>query len=36
MGIYMITCPVCGKTFLWFSGNTDQRCSECQKEKKAI
>lgn len=31
MGIYPIDCSVCGKTFLWFSGNLDQRCPDCQK-----
>jgi hypothetical protein len=34
MGLYAIDCPICGKPFMWFSGNTgDQRCGECKKPK---
>lgn len=29
MGLYAIPCRACGKTFMWFSGNLDQRCAEC-------
>jgi hypothetical protein len=33
MGLYPINCPVCGKSFIWFSGNLpDQRCGECKGE----
>lgn len=31
MGIYAIPCKQCGKIFLWFSGNLDQRCADCKK-----
>jgi hypothetical protein len=31
VGLYPISCPVCGKGHLWFSGNLDTRCGECQK-----
>lgn len=31
MGLYAIDCPECKKPFMWFSGNSDQRCSECRK-----
>jgi hypothetical protein len=34
MGLYAIDCPVCKKPFMWFSGNTDQRCPECKEEDK--
>jgi hypothetical protein len=30
MGIYSISCPSCGKGYMWFSGNPDQRCWECK------
>lgn len=30
MGLYPITCPTCTKPFMWFSGNLDQRCQDCQ------
>lgn len=30
MGLYPISCTGCGKGFLWFSGNLDQRCDECR------
>ena len=33
MGLYAIDCPQCGKPHQWFSGNSDQRCSECQSGK---
>lgn len=29
MGLYIIDCPACNKSHQWFSGNADQRCSEC-------
>lgn len=29
MGVYPVACNTCNKFFLWFSGNTDQRCAEC-------
>jgi hypothetical protein len=29
MGLYPISCPVCKKSHLWFSGNLDTRCSAC-------
>lgn len=30
MGLYLIPCTQCGKSFAWFSGNTgDQRCIAC-------
>ena len=29
MGVYPISCPVCQKLQVWFSGSTDQRCYEC-------
>lgn len=32
MGLYAIDCPTCDKPFMWFSGNMDQRCGDCQKE----
>lgn len=31
MGLYPIECSVCEKVFMWFSGNLDQRCQNCQK-----
>ena len=31
MGIYSIPCRQCEKTFMWFSGNLDQRCADCKK-----
>ena len=31
MGLYPINCPTCGKGHLWFSGNLDTRCGDCQK-----
>lgn len=31
MGLYTISCHMCSKEFLWFSGHSDQRCPECQK-----
>jgi len=31
MGLYAIDCFLCHKPFLWFSGNLDQRCGDCQK-----
>lgn len=34
MGLYAIDCPVCKKGHLWFSGNLDQRCQECQNKTK--
>lgn len=35
MGLYMISCSVCKKTFQWFSGgNPAQLCEECQKTAK--
>lgn len=33
MGLYPIDCPSCGKAFVWFSGNMDQRCHDCQQPK---
>ncbi len=30
MGLYNLGCVSCHKTFLWFSGNPDQRCAECK------
>lgn len=30
MGLYSIPCPTCGEPHMWFSGFTDQRCSECK------
>jgi hypothetical protein len=30
MGLYPMDCPQCGKGHLWFSGNLDQRCGDCQ------
>jgi HAD domain in Swiss Army Knife RNA repair proteins len=35
MGLYAIDCPVCGKPFMWFSGNmstTGQLCEDCVKK----
>jgi hypothetical protein len=29
MGLYAIPCRECGKLFMWFSGNMDQRCGDC-------
>jgi len=29
MGIYETNCPKCGKSFMWWSGNRCQYCSEC-------
>ncbi len=29
MGLYPIDCFLCHKPFLWWSGNMDQRCTEC-------
>ena len=34
MGTYAINCSTCKKAFLWFSGNSDQRCFSCQNENK--
>ena len=31
MGLYAIPCRQCEKTFMWFSGNIDQRCADCKK-----
>jgi hypothetical protein len=31
MGLYSVPCRACGKMFMWFSGNLDQRCSDCIK-----
>lgn len=31
MGLYAVACPQCGNNHLWFSGNMDQRCTECKK-----
>ena len=31
MGLFAMDCQQCGRPFMWFSGNMDQRCSECQK-----
>lgn len=33
MGLYPINCPQCGAVHQWFSGNLDQRCSDCQNGK---
>jgi hypothetical protein len=30
MGLYAIDCPQCNKSYMWFSGNVDQRCESCQ------
>lgn len=30
MGLYFIDCSTCKKSFQWFSGCLDQRCSACQ------
>lgn len=30
MGLYAVDCPQCLKPFLWFSGNSDQRCDDCK------
>jgi len=33
MGLYPIVCQVCGKTFMWFSGNAhNQLCEKCNEE----
>lgn len=29
MALIGINCPACKKPHMWFSGNRDQRCSEC-------
>ena len=29
MGVYVVNCGTCGQPFSWFSGNLDQRCSQC-------
>jgi len=31
MGLYWIKCYHCGVYFQWWSGNTDQACSDCKK-----
>lgn len=33
MGIFVITCQGCNKVFQWFSGSSDQFCSECKEPK---
>jgi hypothetical protein len=33
VGLYPIDCPACKRPHIWFSGNMDQRCVECQKPK---
>ena len=30
MGLFPMDCAVCKKSFIWFSGCLDQRCTDCQ------
>ena len=33
MGLFPMDCKQCGKPFMWFSVNMDQRCWDCQQQK---
>lgn len=36
MGLYVINCSACNKGFMWWSGNLDTRCPDCQNKNPAL